>query len=81
MDESTLNPAWMESSAAAIGLPIAAERVAGLRAHLERIAEMAAPLLARSIPDAIESAQVFEAGFAELNLSESGVLKSGVREP
>ncbi len=29
MDESTLNPAWMESSAAAIGLPIAAERCRG----------------------------------------------------
>ena len=52
--------ALMESAAEAIGLPIPAELAEGVRMHLERIAQMAAPLLAVSIPDDIESAPVYE---------------------
>ena len=41
-------------------LPIAADHVAGVVANLERMREMAEPLMAFSIPDDVESAQVFE---------------------
>jgi hypothetical protein len=52
--------AFMESAAEIIGLPIPTEFAEGVRMHLERIAQMAAPLLAISIPDDVESAPVFE---------------------
>ncbi len=70
MAEPVLSPAFLESAAATIGLPVPAGRAAGVRAYLDRIAEMAAPLLACSISDEIESAQVFDPGF-----SISGIAK------
>jgi hypothetical protein len=84
--EPALSPAFMEAAAAAVGLSIAAERAAGVRAHLDRIAEMATPLLARAIPDEIESAQVFEPGNFEPGAFEPGSFdpsfsKSGVSKP
>jgi hypothetical protein len=57
--------AFMESAAEAIGLPIPAELADGVRMHLERMAQMAAPLLAVSIPDDVESAPIFEPGTFE----------------
>ncbi len=56
---------FMETTAEMAGLVIPAENAEGVRAHLERMREMAKPLMAVSIPDDVESASVFEAGVFE----------------
>ena len=61
---------FMESAAALVGLPIPAQNAPGVRVSLERIAQMAAPLLAVSIPNEIESAQVFEPDMFGTGVSE-----------
>ena len=48
------------ASAALLPLPIPEANEPGVRLNLERMARMAAPLLAVSLPDDVESAQVFE---------------------
>ena len=58
--------AFVASAAAVIGLPIAPEHLEGVRENFERMARMAAPLLACAIPDEVEAAQVFEPGAFEL---------------
>lgn len=60
MAESEFPQEFLEPAAALIGLPIPAENADGVRANFERIAQMAAPLLAVALPDEIESAAVFE---------------------
>jgi len=51
---------YMESAAGLIGLQIPAEFAEGVRQNIERSAQIAAPLLAVSLPEEIESAQVFQ---------------------
>lgn len=51
---------YMESAASLIDLRIPAEYADGVRQNLERSAQIAAPLLAFSLPEEIESAQVFQ---------------------
>jgi hypothetical protein len=51
---------FMETAAEMARLPIPADHAEGVRANLERMREMAKPLMAYSILDEIESAQVFE---------------------
>lgn len=51
---------FVEKAAAVIGLPVTSEYLEGVRGNFERIAQMAAPLLAVAIPDEVEAAQVFE---------------------
>jgi hypothetical protein len=55
---------WMEAAEMA-GLPVPAEYADGVRANLERMREMARPLMAVAIPDEVESAAVFEPGVCE----------------
>lgn len=50
----------MDSVAAWIGLPIPVEFAEGVRLNLERAGEIAAPLLGVALPEATESAQVFQ---------------------
>lgn len=50
---------YMESAASLIGLQIPAEYAEGVRQNIERSAQIAAPLLAYSLSEEIESAQVF----------------------
>ena len=57
---------FVDAAAAVIGLPIAAEHLEGVRGNFERMAQMAAPLLAVVIPDEVEAAHVFEPGAFEL---------------
>lgn len=51
---------YVDAAAELVGLPIPAANAAGVRMNLERIAQIAAPLLAVTIPDEVEPAQVFE---------------------
>jgi hypothetical protein len=51
---------YMESAASLIGLRIPAEYAEGVRKNLETSARIAAPLLAYSLSEEIESAQVFQ---------------------
>ena len=53
---------FLETVAEMVGLAIPAENIEGVRAHLERMREMARPLMAVAIPDDAESASVFEPG-------------------
>ena len=48
-----------------VGLAIPAENIEGVRVHLERMREMAGPLMAVAIADDVESAPVFEPGVFE----------------
>ena len=50
----------METAAEMVGLTIPAENAEGVQANLERMREMAKPLMAYAIPDEVESAPVFE---------------------
>ena len=52
--------AFMEASSEVVGLCIPSGNAEGVRMHLVRIAEIAAPLLTVEIPDEVESAGVFE---------------------
>lgn len=56
---------FVEAAAEMVGLPIPAEHIEGVSANLERMREMAMPLMAFSIPDDVESAPVFEPGVFE----------------
>jgi Protein of unknown function (DUF4089) len=56
---------FVESAAEMVGLSIPAEHVEGVSANLERMREMAMPLMAFSIGDDVESAPVFEPGVFE----------------
>lgn len=60
MAEGRLPEGYMDAAAELIGLPIPEKYREGVRANLERIAEIAAPLLATEIPQDVESAHVFE---------------------
>ena len=64
MAEAEFPEGFMDAAAKLAGLPVAAVHAAGVRMNLERIAQVAALLLAVSIPDDVEAATVFEpAGF------------------
>jgi hypothetical protein len=63
--------AFAEHAAEMAGLAIPAENADGVRANLERMREMAKPLMAVAIPDNVESAAVFEAGVFEPGVFES----------
>jgi hypothetical protein len=63
--------AFAEHAAEMVGLAIPAENVEGVRAHLERMREMAKPLMALAIPDDVESAPVFEPGVFEPGVFQS----------
>ena len=62
---------FAEHAAEMAGLAIPAENVEGVRAHLERMREMAKPLMAVAIPDDVESASVFEPGVFEPGVFQS----------
>jgi Protein of unknown function (DUF4089) len=51
---------FLGAAAEMVALLIPAEHIEGVGAHLERMREMAKPLMAFSIPDDVESASVFE---------------------
>ncbi len=53
-----------------VGLAIPEENIEGVRAHLERMREMARPLMAVVIPDDVESAPVFEPEVFEAKVFE-----------
>ncbi len=56
---------FMDAAAQMAGLPIPAEYAEGVRANLERMQEMARPLMELAIPDELESAAVFHPGALE----------------
>jgi hypothetical protein len=58
--ETESSEEFVRAAARLVGLPMAAEYEAGVRMNLERIAAVAAPLLAEPVSDEMESAQVFE---------------------
>ncbi|WP_058187469.1 DUF4089 domain-containing protein [Terracidiphilus gabretensis] len=62
--------AFAEHAAEMVGLAIPEENIEGVRAHLERMREMARPLMAVVIPDDVESAPVFEPEVFEAKVFE-----------
>jgi Protein of unknown function (DUF4089) len=65
LEDCLAENSFMETAAEMVGLTIPAENADGVRANLERMREMAKPLMAYSIPDEVESASVFEPGVFE----------------
>jgi uncharacterized membrane protein len=61
---------FAEHVAEMVGLAIPAENIEGVWAHLERMREMAKPLMAVVIADDVESAPVFEPGVFEPKVFE-----------
>lgn len=59
LTEAEISREFVDAAAAMVGLPIPENNAEGVRVNLERIAQMAAPLLAVTIPDEVEAAQVF----------------------
>ena len=59
MDQNVSVEAYLDAAAALIELPIDPARRAGVLLNLQRIAEMAALVMAFPLPDEIESAPTF----------------------
>ena len=70
LGDCVVESGFLETAAEMAGLAIPAENIDGVRAHLERMREMAKPLMAVAIPDEVESAPVFEAGVFEPGVFE-----------
>jgi hypothetical protein len=65
LEDCVAESGFLETAAEMAGLAIPAENVEGVRTNLERMREMAKPLMSVSIPDEVESAPVFEPGVFE----------------